>query len=106
LRPGARVEVPVSPEHQAFAYVFRGEARLGDDERAVGDGQLALLTDGGTIRLAAPPGATGPARLLLISGTPLREPVARYGPFVMNTEAEIEEAVEDYRNGRMGLIRR
>jgi len=54
--------------------------------------------------LEAPAGAAGPLEVLLIAGAPLGEPIARYGPFVMNTQAEIYEAVEDYRSGRMGSI--
>ena len=58
------------------------------------------------LRLASPADATTPARFLLLAGVPLREPVARYGPFVMNTQREIEEAVRDYQSGRMGAIAR
>jgi redox-sensitive bicupin YhaK (pirin superfamily) len=106
LKPGAAVEVPLSPEHQALAYVFRGQARIGSDERPAGEGQMALLSQGGAVRLGVPPEAREGARLLLLSGAPLREPVSRHGPFVMNTDAEIEEALEDFQSGRMGWIRR
>lgn len=106
LRPGADLEVPLPPEHQALAYVFQGEVRIGADARPVGDGQMALLTEGGAVRLWAPPEARGAARLLLLAGAPLREPIARYGPFVMNTDAEIAEAIEDFQSGRLGSIRR
>ena len=65
-----------------------------------------LRHDGDQVRLAVPADAEGPTSALLIAGEPLREPVARYGPFVMNTRAEIHEAVRDYQAGRMGRIER
>jgi redox-sensitive bicupin YhaK (pirin superfamily) len=104
LRPGARVSVPLPAEHQASLYVFGGEARVGD--RRITDGQLALLGAGDAVEMAVPADATAPARLLLLSGVPLREPVARYGPFVMNTPEEIRQAIVDFQAGRMGEIRR
>src|SRR5438552_17100762 len=66
-------------------------------------GQLAIFGPGDSVRLS---GAGGPGRLLLLGGVPLREPVARYGPFVMNTRAELVQAVEDYQRGKMGEITR
>ena len=76
---------------------------LGPDGATVGEGQLAILGAGDSVRLA---GSTEVARLLLLGGVPLREPVARYGPFVMNTRAELAEAFEDFQSGRMGEITR
>jgi redox-sensitive bicupin YhaK (pirin superfamily) len=64
------------------------------------------LGAGGSVRLAAAADASAPVRLLLLGGVPLREPVARHGPFVMNTEAEIRQAFTDYQRGRMGRIAR
>ncbi len=104
LQPGARVEHPLRADHDGFVYVFSGAAEV--DGARVGDGQLARLGEGDLVRLACPADATAPARLLLLAGVPLREPVARYGPFVMNTQAEIEQAVRDYQSGRMGTIAR
>ena len=67
------------------------------------DGQAAILaTDGELISLAAPAGAHAPLELLLVAGLPLREPVVRYGPYVMNSKEEIVQAVEDFRAGRLG----
>jgi redox-sensitive bicupin YhaK (pirin superfamily) len=103
LEPGADVTVPLAAEQRALVYVFAGEARVGDAGTAVNDGQLAVLGAGEAVRLRA--GST-PGRLLLLAGVPLKEPVARYGPFVMNSEREIMEAFDDYRSGRMGEITR
>ena len=100
LSPGAAVEVPVPADHAAFVYVFEGAVRVGD--RRVEGGQLAVLGDGAFAHFEA----DEPAQALLLSGVPLREPVVQHGPFVMNTEREIMQAVEDYRAGRLGEIAR
>ena len=100
---GADVAVPLAREEQAMAYVFRGSVAVGDEGREIGDGQLAILGAGDAVRFR---GAAGGGRLLLLAGVPIREPVARYGPFVMNTQEEIFQAVRDYQSGRMGEITR
>ncbi len=100
LRAGARLEVPLPEAYAAYVYVFGGAAEVSG--RAIGDGQLAVLTGDGAIPLASPDGA----RLLVLAGVPLDEPVASYGPFVMNTREEILQAVRDYQSGRMGQIAR
>ena len=99
LSPDASAELPVTAGHNAFAYVYEGRAMLGpaSSTRDVGAGQLAVLSDGDALRVAA--GAAG-ARLLLLAARPLGEPIARYGPFVMNTREEILQAVDDYRSGQ------
>ena len=84
------------PGHNAFAYVFEGQAwHVGAEP--LGRGELAVLSDGDAVSLAA---GEADARVLLVAGRPLREPVARYGPFVMNTRQEIIQAVEDFNAGR------
>jgi redox-sensitive bicupin YhaK (pirin superfamily) len=103
LDEGADVLLSSSREEHAMVYVFQGAALVGDRGREARDGQLALLGDGEAVRLR---GAPGGGRLLLLAGTPLREPVARYGPFVMNTEAELRQAIADFRSGKMGEITR
>ncbi|MBD2538151.1 pirin family protein [Coleofasciculus sp. FACHB-SPT36] len=105
LQPGGTVVQPVPKEYNAFTYVLDGEGLFGADKERAGDGQMVLFAqDGGEVAIANPSDARSPLDVLLIAGVPLNEPVVRYGPFVMNTEAEIVQAIEDYRNGRMGSI--
>jgi quercetin 2,3-dioxygenase len=103
LDSGADVTVPLQSEEQAMAYVFQGSALLGNEGKEIKDGQLALLGAGDAVRFR---GAAGGGRLLLLAGVPIKEPVARYGPFVMNTQEEIVQAVRDYQSGKMGEITR
>jgi len=103
LEPGADVTLALAEEQRALVYVFKGSARVGNDAREVKDGQLAVLGVGDAVRLL---GSDEPARLLLLAGAPLNEPVARYGPFVMNTQQELMQAFQDYQSGRMGEITR
>ena len=100
---GADVTAALPREQQALVYVFQGAVLVGNEGREVRDGQMALLGEGDAVRLR---GAAGGGRLLLLAGVPIAEPVARYGPFVMNTQAELVEAVRDYQSGRMGEITR
>lgn len=99
LRPGARLDVPLPPGHNAFIHVFGGGLRLpaSGGEAEVAAGQLAVLSDGDGLPLQA--GAQG-ARLILVAGRPIGEPVAWHGPFVMNTAEEIRQAIADYQAGR------
>lgn len=91
---------PIPEGHNAFCYVYSGEGLFGGDGtdpgRPVGAARLAILTDGDHLRVQT---AGSMLRFLLITGRPLDEPVARGGPFVMNTEAEVHQAFSDYRNG-------
>lgn len=84
-------------EHAAFIYVFEGQAKIGDRQSVAVRGDLAVLANGDRVRVAAD---VAPARFLLVAGHPLREPVVKYGPFVMNTRAQIVQAVDDYSSGR------
>src|SRR6185369_5870300 len=91
LDAGARFEQPLASTHNAFVYVYRGALSIGDAE--VRRGRMAILANDGVV-LAA--GAEG-AQAILIAGKPLNEPIAQYGPFVMNSNDEIFRAVEDFR---------
>lgn len=96
VQPGATITVPLPEGHSAFAYVFEGEAAQVAGE-SLARSELAVLTRGESVSIAG--GAT-PARVLLVAGQPLKEPVARYGPFVMNTTEQIHEAIADFRAGK------
>lgn len=98
VNPGARLDLSLPRGHNAFLYVYEGEARVGANAAPVVAGELGVLSAGETLALA---GGKEGARLLLGAGKPLNEPVAKYGPFVMNTKAEIEQAIADYRDGRL-----
>ncbi|MFO0594584.1 MAG: pirin family protein [Myxococcaceae bacterium] len=101
LEPGANVELPLAPSLTALVYVFRGAAKVGTDAREVKDGFMALLGEGDALTLRA----DEPTDLLLLAGAPLKEPMVRWGPFVMNEWHELEEAARDFQEGRMGEIR-
>jgi quercetin 2,3-dioxygenase len=87
---------PVEWGHAAFSYVFQGEAFFGEEKSPVPSPRLVAWNDGDHVKVVT---GTGPVRFLLVSGKPLGEPIARYGPFVMNTEGEIEQALQDLRDG-------
>ena len=98
LPAGSRFEQPLDPGHNAFVYVYRGELEVGGE--TVPAQRMAILAndaqaDGVVLQAAVP------SRALLVAGRPLREPIVQYGPFVMNTQQEIFEAVRDFREGRI-----
>jgi redox-sensitive bicupin YhaK (pirin superfamily) len=92
----------LSPEHAAFLYVYEGAVGVGEGTwaRTVGARELAVLSEGETVSLRGAGEQGAVTRALLIAGRPLREPVAKYGPFVMNTREEVLQAVEDFQSGR------
>jgi len=105
LKPGGAVVQPAAPDFNAFAYVIEGPGLFGNQKARIQRGNMVPFErDGDEIRIEAPVENQSTARLLLIAGRPLNEPIARYGPFVMNTVQEIRDAFEDYRSGRMGSI--
>lgn len=99
LEPGARFEQTLPEQHNAFFYVYRGEVTVGDS--AVKRQRMAILANtpgsNGVVLQAGPEGA----RAVLIAGAPLNEPIAQYGPFVMNTQQELVQAVRDFQAGRL-----
>ena len=99
LSPGANTELAVPEKFHAFAYVIHGQSQFATER------QLALFANEGDSVYIENRSATKPLDLLLIGGQPIGEPVARYGPFVMNTRSELVQAFEDFRDGRMGRIR-
>lgn len=105
LQPGASFIQRVPKEYNAFAYILDGSGLFGTEREPGNDGQMVMFApDGDEVVIANPADARQPLDLLLIAGVPLNEPVVRYGPFVMNTEAEIMQALKDYQTGRMGRI--
>ncbi len=103
ISPGARAEVPWRADFNALAYVLAGQGSAGAEKWPVHMGQLVVFGPGGTVVLAASEGKAD-FEVLLLGGQPIREPVVHYGPFVMNTRAEILQALEDYQAGRLGQI--
>ena len=105
IQPGGLVEQRVPADYNAFAYLVDGAGYFGAERERAVDGQMVMFAqDGNVVRIENPEDADVPLEVLLIAGVPLNEPVARYGPFVMNTEREIRQAFEDYVRGRMGAI--
>jgi redox-sensitive bicupin YhaK (pirin superfamily) len=107
VSPGAQVRLPWRHDFNALAYVLGGSGTVGPDKRPVHTGQLAVFGAGDVITFGASQRQQGPAKdfdVLLLGGEPIREPVAAYGPFVMNTRAELVQAFEDFQAGRLGTI--
>jgi hypothetical protein len=105
IKAGGVVNQQVPHDYNAFAYVIDGTGLFGAEDERGADGQMIMFApDGDGVRIENPADAKATLEVLLIAGVPLKEPIARYGPFVMNTEAEIHQAFEDYRRGRMGEI--
>ncbi len=96
LRPGESVAIPVTAGHNALLYVFEGDLSVAGEP--VADQHTATLTDGERVTLL---GGNGGARVLVLAGKPIKEPVAQYGPFVMNTQEQLDQALRDYRNGTL-----
>ena len=105
VSPGARLALPWPPEFNAMVYVLAGRGTVGPEHRPLDEGQLAVLAGGEAITLRAadsqPVAARAGWEILVLGGLPIHEPVARYGPFVMNTRAEIIEALEDFERGTL-----
>jgi quercetin 2,3-dioxygenase len=99
LPAGAQFSLPLAPQDNAFLYLYEGEALVGPQSQRLPANAAGVLGAGDTVHIQA--GDTG-ARVLLLSGRPIGEPVVQYGPFVMNTREEIDQAISDYQSGRLG----
>ena len=107
LQPGAQLDLPWQSDYNALVYVLAGRGTVGAEARPIQIGQLASHGAGDTIRVSAnsTQDSNIPAmEIFVMGGQPIREPVAQYGPFVMNTKAELQQAFEDYQKGRLGVI--
>jgi len=105
LEPGGVATPQVPRDYNAFVYIVEGAGLFGSEGERGADGQMVMFApDGDEVRIENSADAKAALEVLLIAGPPLNEPIARYGPFVMNTEAEIHQAFEDYRLGLMGAI--
>jgi quercetin 2,3-dioxygenase len=107
VAPGARLELPWDPGYNALVYGLAGQGRVGSDLVRFRTGQLAVLGSGRTVLVEADQGQDRQypnLEVLILGGRPIGEPVAHYGPFVMNTRQELAEAFEDFQKGRMGTV--
>jgi redox-sensitive bicupin YhaK (pirin superfamily) len=107
VSPGAQLSLPWQPSYNALAYVMAGSGTVGPKAAPIHAGQLAVFGAGDRITVAADAkqdSRTNALEVILLGGEPIREPMAHYGPFVMNTRAELMRALEDYRSGRLGVI--
>ena len=107
ISPGARVELPVRSDFNSLAYVLNGRAVFGVERRPAHIGQLVVFGDGDAITISADESQESRSPdvdVLLLGGRPIREPVAWYGPFVMNTRDELIQAFDDYQKGVIGTV--
>ena len=102
LAPGSRLVLPWPTGFNALAYALAGEGSVGGERRPFESGQLSVFGAGNTVTIDADPAKS--LEVLLLGGQPIGEPVAAYGPFVMNTRAELVQAVEDFQAGRLGTV--
>jgi redox-sensitive bicupin YhaK (pirin superfamily) len=108
VQPGAQLRLPWPAEHNALVFNLGGSATVGEARQPLLEGQLAVFGAGDFLTIGAENRQdarhSGGVELLLLGGRPINEPVAMYGPFVMNTKQELQEAFADYQAGRLGVI--
>ena len=102
VAPGARLVLPWRADFNALAYGLDASGTVGTERRPLRTGQLAVFGAGDTVTVDG--GSSRPFEVILLGGRPIREPIAHYGPFVMNTRSELVQAVEDFQAGRLGTI--
>ncbi|HHG83907.1 MAG TPA: pirin family protein [Bacteroidetes bacterium] len=106
VQPGAEISIEIPADYLACVYGIEGAGEIGSENLVIKGGQIAPLSETGNyITLQVPDSFTAPLDVLVLGGIPLKETVASYGPFVMNTSREIMQAIEDYQNGKMGRIK-
>ncbi|MGE5624588.1 MAG: pirin family protein [Bacillota bacterium] len=105
LQPGGAIDQALPANYNAFAFVIGGEGEFGAEKQKGRAHQMVIFeNDGEGVKIANAVDRKEPLELLLLAGVPINEPVVRYGPFVMNTEEEIHQAIKDYQTGKMGEI--
>ena len=105
LNPESEIIHHIQSNYNAFVYVISGEGAFGNDEKYAKRGNVIIFNnDGENIEIKSSKDANEPLQFLFIAGVPLNEPIARYGPFVMNTKQEVYQAMDDYRSGKLGVI--
>lgn len=107
VNPGSQLSLPWQKNYNALAYVMAGSGSVGVDRQPIHAGQLAVFGAGDRITLAADErqdSRTKAFEVILLGGEPIKEPMVQYGPFVMNTRAELQQALSDYQSGRLGII--
>ena len=104
LQPGGETAQAIPPDHNALIYVITGKILVGSEHTPASEGQMVVLGNGDVIHLANAITADIPADTVIIVGVPLREPIVRSGPFMMNTENQIKQAIRDFQQGRMREI--
>jgi len=107
LFPGGSVALPWNSEYNALTYILDGQGTVGTERAPISSGQMAVHVDGDYLVLSADAeqhSSTGAMEVYIMGGERIGEPVAAYGPFVMNTRAELQQAFDDYQAGRLGQI--
>ena len=107
VMPGHQLSLPWQPSYNALAYVMAGSGTVGPDGQPIHAGQLAVFGAGDRLTIAAEErqdSRTSALEVILLGGEPIREPMVHYGPFVMNTRAELQQTLQDYQSGKLGVI--
>ncbi|KOU44787.1 pirin [Streptomyces sp. WM6373] len=107
VAPGAQITLPWREDFNALAYVMAGRGSVGEDRRPLHTGQTAVFGEGGSLTVRADESQDSNApdlEIVLLGGRPIREPMAHYGPFVMNSKHELQQAFDDFQAGRLGRI--